>query len=124
MRSPWSLAPPASWDVTGAAAGPAMTVLVSVAARIAAALRLIGIGYVVLQVIIWHSFYLASPGLLWAPAVTAGWGALAAWYLRRGRCAGRWSAWTVRYMPGSRSPRPGACRSRCAASRGTGCSWW
>ena len=83
MRSPRSLALPASWDVTGAAAGPAMTVLVSVAARIAAALRLIGIGYVVLQVIIWHSFYTASPGLLWAPAVTAGWGALAVWYLRR-----------------------------------------
>jgi len=82
MRSPRSLAPPASWDVAGAAAGPAMTVLVSVAARIAVALRLIGIGYVLLQVIIWHSFYTASPGLLWAPVVTAGWGALAVWYLR------------------------------------------
>ena len=83
MRSPRSLALPASWDVTGAAAGPAMTVLVLVAARIAAALRVIGIGYVVLQVIIWHSFYAASPWLLWGPAVTAGWGALAVWYLRR-----------------------------------------
>ena len=60
-----------------------MTVLVSVVARIAAALRVIGIGYVVLQVVIWHSFYAASPWLLWGPAVAAGWGALAAWYLRR-----------------------------------------
>ena len=83
MRTPRSLALPASWDVTGAAAGPAMTVLVSVVTRIAAALRVIGIGYVMLQVIIWHSFYAASPWLLWGPAVTVGWGALAAWYLRR-----------------------------------------
>ncbi len=83
MRTPRSLALPASWDVTGAAAGPAMTVLVSVVTRIAAALRVIGIGYVMLQVIIWHSFYAASPWLLWGPAVTVGWGAHAAWYLRR-----------------------------------------
>ena len=83
MPSPRSLPRPASWDATGAVAGPAMTGLVWVVARIAAALRVIGIGYVVLQVFIWHSFYAARPGLLWAPGLTAGWGALAVWYLRR-----------------------------------------
>ncbi len=83
MRSPRSLALAPPGDVTGAAAGPAMTGLVSVVTRIAAALRVIGIGYAVLQVIIWHSYYAASPWLLWAPAVTVGWGALAVWYLRR-----------------------------------------
>jgi signal transduction histidine kinase len=67
------------------AAGPAMTMLMAVVSRIAATIRVIGAGYAALQVLIWHSFYAASPVLLWAPAVAAAWGAAAGWWLRRGR---------------------------------------
>src|SRR5260370_990695 len=44
-----------------AAAGPAMTTLRSVAARIARTVRCVAIAYIVVQVVIWHSFYAADP---------------------------------------------------------------
>ena len=67
------------------AAGPAMTVLGTMLTRIAAIIRGVAAGYVLVQVVIWHAYYQASPGELWGPAVAAGWAAAAVWYLRRHR---------------------------------------
>jgi signal transduction histidine kinase len=62
----------------------------SVAARIARAVRCIAIAYVVVQVIIWHSFYAASPWRLAGPAAAVGWGAAVVIYLRR-----HWPSWQL-----------------------------
>jgi signal transduction histidine kinase len=62
-----------------------MTVLGAVITRIAAVLRAIALAEMVVQVLIWHSFYLASPWLLWAPAVALIWGGAVIGYLRRHR---------------------------------------
>jgi signal transduction histidine kinase len=69
-----------------------MTALTSVVQRGAATLRALGLGYLGLQLAIWHSWYAASPGRLWAVAVAVGWGALALAGLRRGRPGGLWAA--------------------------------
>ena len=67
------------------AAGPAMTVLGTMLIRIAAIIRGVAAGYVLVQVAIWHAYYQASPGRLWGPAVAVGWAVAAACYLRRRR---------------------------------------
>ena len=67
-----------------------MTALRLVAARIARTIRCIAIGYVAIQVIIWHSFYAADPWRLAAPVAVVLWGAAAVAYLRR-----RWPAWQL-----------------------------
>lgn len=67
------------------AAGPAMTVLGTMLTRIAAIIRGAAAGYVLVQVVIWHAYYQASPGRLWGPAVAVGWAVAAVWYLRRRR---------------------------------------
>jgi signal transduction histidine kinase len=67
------------------AAGPAMTVLGTMLTRIAAIIRGVAAGYVLVQVVIWHAFYQADPAHLWGPAIAVGWNAAAVWYLRRGR---------------------------------------
>jgi signal transduction histidine kinase len=79
MRSVRSLAlHSAARQARGAqAAGPAMTVLGTMLTRIAAIVRAAGAGYVLVQVLIWHAFYQASPGRLWGPAVAVGWAAAA-----------------------------------------------
>ena len=56
-----------------AAAGPAMTTLRSVAARIARTVRCVAIAYIVVQVVIWHSFYAADPWRLAGPAAAVAW---------------------------------------------------
>ena len=78
MRLPQSLVwQPAAWDFGTAPAGPAMTVLSTIIARIAAILRVIALAEVFVQVIIWHSLYAVSPWLLWGPAVAIAWGGAA-----------------------------------------------
>ena len=67
------------------AAGPAMTVLGTILIRIAAIIRGVAAGYVLVQVAIWHAYYQASPARLWGPAIAVGWAAGAVWYLRRRR---------------------------------------
>jgi len=85
MRSARSLAlHSAAREAGGAqAAGPAMTVLAVMLTRIAAIVRGAGTSYVLVQVVIWHAFYQASPARLWGPAVAVGWAAVLIWYLRR-----------------------------------------
>ena len=86
MRLPQSpVWQPADWDLGTAPAGPAMSVLSTIIARIAAILRAIALAEVLVQVIIWHSFYLARPWLLWGPAVAIAWSGAAIAYLRRRR---------------------------------------
>ena len=51
----------------GAPAGPAMTTVKAVAARTASTVRCITIGYIAVQVAIWHSFYAADPWRLAGP---------------------------------------------------------
>ena len=86
MRLPQSpVWQPADWDFGTAPAGPAMSVLSTIIARIAAILRAIALAEVLVQVIIWHSFYLARPWLLWGPAVAVAWSGAAIAYLRRRR---------------------------------------
>jgi signal transduction histidine kinase len=66
-----------------------MTVLGTIVARVVVIVRGIALAEVVVQVIIWHSFYLASPWLLWGPAAALAWGVATMAYLRRHR-PGRW----------------------------------
>lgn len=94
MPFPRALAWPPLREAGLAGDGPAVTVLVSSITRIAAVVRVAGLSYLVLQVIVWHSFYLAHPAFLWAPAAVAGWGTLATWYLLR-RGPRRWPAIAV-----------------------------
>jgi signal transduction histidine kinase len=61
-----------------------MTTLRSVIARVASTLRLAGMAYTVVEVIIWHSFYAAVPWRLAAPALVVAWGTVMTVYLRRG----------------------------------------
>jgi len=63
--------------------GPALTTLRSMVARLGSVLRCAGIVYIVVQVIIWRSFYLTAPWRLVAPAVAVAWAAAAVAYLRR-----------------------------------------
>ena len=60
-----------------------MTTLRAVIAYLAATQRVVGIVYTVAQVVIWHSFYAATPWDLTAPAVAVAWGAVMAVNLRR-----------------------------------------
>jgi signal transduction histidine kinase len=62
-----------------------MTVLGTLIARIAVILRGVALAEMVVQLVIWRSFYQASPWLLWGPVAALGWGCLAVAVLRRGR---------------------------------------
>jgi signal transduction histidine kinase len=59
-----------------------MTVLVAVITRVAVIVRTVAVGYVAVQVLIWHSFYAARPWLLLGPAAAMAWGASVVAYLR------------------------------------------
>jgi signal transduction histidine kinase len=63
--------------------GPAMTTLRSVVAPLASTVRSAGVVYIVVQVVIWHSFYTADWWRLAAPALAVAWGATVAVSLRR-----------------------------------------
>ncbi len=62
-----------------------MTVLGTIIARVVAVVRGIALAEIVVQVIIWRSFYLASPWLLCGPAAALAWGGITLAYLRRHR---------------------------------------
>jgi signal transduction histidine kinase len=63
--------------------GPALATLKSMVARLAYLVRCASIVYIVVQVIIWHSFYTAIPWRLVAPAIAVTWAATAMTYLRK-----------------------------------------
>lgn len=65
-----------------ARAGPAMTTLTTVAARMASAIRGIALGYIAIQVIIWRSFYAADPWRITGPVVAAACAVAVVGYLR------------------------------------------
>jgi signal transduction histidine kinase len=65
-----------------------MTVLGTIIARVVVIVRGIALAEIVVQVIIWRSFYLASPWLLCGPAAALAWGGTAMAYLRHHRL--RW----------------------------------
>src|ERR1700678_2613624 len=75
------------WRGTGGSAvvrmGPAMTTLRSVVAPLASTVRSAGVVYIVVQVIIWHSFYTAGPWRLTAPVLAVVWGVAVIVSLRR-----------------------------------------
>jgi signal transduction histidine kinase len=65
-----------------APAGPAMATLTAVAVRTSLVIRCLALGYIVIQVAIWHSFYAADPLRLAGPAAAALCAAAVAGYLR------------------------------------------
>jgi signal transduction histidine kinase len=67
-----------------------MATVRSVAARTALTIRCIAVGYIVLQLIIWHSFYSADPRRLAGPAVAVTWAAVIVARLRRS-----WPGWQL-----------------------------
>ena len=67
-----------------------MATVRSVAARTALTIRCIAVGYIALQVIIWHSFYSADPRRLAGPAVAVTWAAVIVARLRRS-----WPGWQL-----------------------------
>ena len=73
----WPTGPVPRWRATdgpGAApVGPALTTLRSVIAYLASMIRCAGIAYIVAEVVLWHSFYVASAWRLIAPAVAVAW---------------------------------------------------
>jgi signal transduction histidine kinase len=106
-------------------AGAAMATLMAVAARTAWTIRCIAIGYVAVQVAIWHSFFAAHPLRLLGPIVAVACAAAVAVRLRRSQPArppsrpGRWRPWPGglraaaggRAVPsGERRPWPGGPR--------------
>ena len=60
-----------------------MTTLRSVIAYLATIIRCAGIVYIVVEVVIWHSFYTVAAWHLAAPALALAWGAAVIVYLRR-----------------------------------------
>jgi signal transduction histidine kinase len=64
-------------------AGPAMTTLRSVVGYLALMVRCAGAVYIVVQVVIWHSFYATAPWRLVAPALAVAWALTVVAYLRR-----------------------------------------
>ena len=62
-----------------------MAVLRSVIQKIAAVVRVFAVGYVVVQVAVWHAFFAAHPWLVAGPLAAVAWGLAAAAYLRRRR---------------------------------------
>ena len=74
-------------DSGAAPIGPAMTTLRSVIARLASMVRCAGIGYIAVQVAVWHSFYTADSWRLAGPLAATAWAAVVTVYLRR-----RWPA--------------------------------
>ena len=62
-----------------------MTALGTIITRLVIIVRGIALAEIVVQVIIWRSFYLASPWLLWGPVAALAWGATTMAYLRRHR---------------------------------------
>jgi signal transduction histidine kinase len=65
--------------------GPAVTTLRSVVASFASLTRFAGIVYIVVQAVIWHSFYTAASWRLAGPALAVAWGVTISVYLRRRR---------------------------------------
>ena len=63
--------------------GPAMTTLRSVVAPLASTIRSAGIVYIVVQVVIWHSFYTADAWRLTAPVMAVAWATAVIVCLRR-----------------------------------------
>ena len=67
-----------------------MTTVRSVAARTALTLRCIVIGYVAVQLVIWHSFFAADPWRLAGPVTAMAWGGVIVARLRRS-----WPGWQL-----------------------------
>src|ERR1700728_4361299 len=63
--------------------GPAMTTLRSVIAYLALLIRSVGIVYIGVQVVIWHSFYTGASWRFVAPVLAVAWSISVALYLRR-----------------------------------------
>jgi signal transduction histidine kinase len=97
-----------------------MTVLGTLVARIAVILRGIALAELVVQVILWRSFYLASPLLLWGPAVALAWGGTAIAFLRRRRPGWRFVCVDTAVYAGL---AVGAAWCVPAAMRGVAGSW-
>src|SRR5580692_11078354 len=74
-------------------AGPAMMTLRSVVVPLASTIRSAGIAYIVVQVVIWRSFYTADPWLLAAPVIAVAWATAVIVCLRR-----RWPSPILVYL--------------------------
>jgi hypothetical protein len=72
-------------DAPNAPSGAALAILRSMIAYLALMIRYAGIVYIIVQVVIWHSFYTSDSWRLAAPAVAVAWAMTATTYLR-----GRW----------------------------------
>lgn len=69
-------------DPAAGPTGPATIALRSSAALVAAMIRCAGIAYIVVQIVIWHSFYTSTPWHLTAPVLAGAWAAFVAVRLR------------------------------------------
>ena len=67
----------------GVPGGPATVAVWLLAVRTAATVRCVAIAYITVQVVIWHSFYMAGPWRLAGPAVAVAWGVALVTNLRR-----------------------------------------
>ncbi len=121
MRPPQSLLlRPAAWGSGGPVSGPAMTVLVTIIARVVVIVRAIAMAELAVQVIIWRSFYLANPWLLAGPVAALAWGGTTVAYLRHRRPGPRFAFVDTAVYAGL-----ALCAAWCvpAAIRGEAGSW-
>ena len=72
--------------------GPAVATLHTVAMRTGALVRSVGLGYVLVQVVIWRTFFTAHPARLAGPLAAVAGAALVVLALRRGRATARLAA--------------------------------
>jgi signal transduction histidine kinase len=118
----WAAASPAeaAAPTARAAAGPALTTVHAVAARTACTVRCVVIGYIAVQVVIWHAFYVANPWLLAGPAAGALWASAVVVYLRR-----REPDWRVAVLDCAGCVLLGLVAQRCVppAMQGDAASW-
>jgi hypothetical protein len=100
-----------------------MATLLAVAARTAWTVRCVALGYIVVQVVIWHSFFAAHPERLAGPAAAVAWAAVVAARLRRSQPGARGShSGPRRSRPGPRWPA--GWRPVSDGGRGAPAGWW
>jgi signal transduction histidine kinase len=115
---------PRWWQSAGGsdrvATGPAITTLRVAATRTASIIRCVGIVSTVVQVIIWHSFYLTVPWRLAGPVVAVAWGSAAVMYLLR-----RWPVWPLAAVDSGVYVVLALCARWCLPPllRGDGSNW-
>lgn len=105
--------------------GPAMTTLRSVIAYIAGVVRCLAAVYVVVQLLVWHSFFAANPWRLTAPLAAVLWAVVAVLYLRHRFLRRSWPGWRAACLDSAVYVTLALSAESCVppATRGEAANW-